>query len=127
MAQRSLEDQLDEIFSKYPDKVDAMIQEESKTIAQETVARLKATSPRRKGKYARSWKCKINPNTRNGYIVYNDVYRLTHLLENGHDIRNQFGSYDQRVPGKKHIKPAEEAGILKYDIRLRIRISRGLT
>jgi hypothetical protein len=41
-------------------------------------------------------------------VVYNRTMPgLTHLLENGHVIRNKKGDYG-RTSGKKHIKPVEE-------------------
>lgn len=77
-----------------------------KTASDKVVKRLKMTSPKRKGKYARGWKVKKEGNV---YIVYNEHPGYTHLLENGHDvIRN--GAKVGRARAIPHIKPAEEEG-----------------
>ena len=71
-------------------------------VAEDTVSNLKQTSPKKTGKYAKSWKV-----TKKGtkYIVHAKppYHRLTHLLERGHAKVN-----GGRVPGKVHIAPAEE-------------------
>lgn len=74
-----------------------------KETATETVMKLRNTSPVKTGSYAKGWKV----GTRRGsdYIVHNATdYQLTHLLENGHVIRNKKGTYG-RAPAHKHIKP----------------------
>lgn len=39
-------------------------------------------------------------------VVYNkEHYRLTHLLENGHIIKNAYGTYGRTAP-RPHVKPA---------------------
>lgn len=78
--------------------------------ARDAVSELKSTSPKRHGDYARGWSVKREP-ARGGltdFIVHNSKhYQLTHLLENGHVIRNKKGTYG-RTSGIKHIAPAEE-------------------
>lgn len=79
--------------------------------AQKTVTRLKKTSPQgegeKAGEYAKGWrKTKPEKTNRVGGVkveIYNEVYRLTHLLENGHALR-QGG----RSPAIPHIAPAQE-------------------
>ena len=47
-------------------------------------------------------------------VVYSEKhYRLTHLLENGHVIRNKYGTYG-RASAIKHIAPAAEAAEGKW-------------
>lgn len=80
--------------------------------AKESVQKLRNTSPKRSkggGAYARSWTVKAE---RHGeltdYIVHNSKhYQLTHLLENGHVIRNKKGTYGRTNP-IKHIAPVED-------------------
>lgn len=99
--------QLHKILDEYAEKVNETTDECMKDVAKSTAAELKKTSPTSRGhtKYARSWTV-----TKKGhqYIVHNKKhYRLTHLLEKGHVIKNQYGTYD-RTRAQKHIKPAEE-------------------
>jgi hypothetical protein len=44
--------------------------------------------------------------------VYNNAaWELTHLLEHGHAVANQYGEYGTKFNGQKvHIAPAEEKG-----------------
>ena len=75
-------------------------------ISKESVSKLRNTSPKKTGSYARGWATKKEGEM--DVIVHNKTdYQLTHLLENGHVIRNKKGTYG-RTSGKKHIKPVEE-------------------
>lgn len=103
--QRTIQGMLNQI----PQQVDNVIDEASKVVSKEAVNKLKASSPKGKGKksgrYAKGWSTKKVDNMT---VVYNRTdYQLTHLLENGHDIvRN--GKKVGHFNGIKHIKPVEE-------------------
>lgn len=59
------------------------------------------------GNYAKGWTYKVKK-VKDDYegVVYNETeYRLTHLLEKGHLIKNKYGSYGYTAP-RSHIKPA---------------------
>lgn len=101
-------EQLAEILEDYTETVKEVKNKVFKQTAREAVGKLKNTSPRKHGDYARSWTMKTD---RDGTVtVYNkEHYRLTHLLENGHVVRNKKGTYG-RTNGIKHIKPVEEWG-----------------
>ena len=92
--------QLAEILEDYSETVKDVRDKVFKQTAKEAVQKLK--------NYARSWTMKTD---RDGAVtVYNkEHYRLTHLLENGHVIRNKKGTYG-RTNGIKHIQPVEEWG-----------------
>lgn len=115
MAIKTVSSQIAEILNDYSDEAKSALAESAKDAAEETVKQLKSTSPGG-GKYARSWKVKDESTRTNpSYIVHNvRHYRLTHLLENGHLISNQYGSYG-REPAQKHIAPAEQMGISKFE------------
>lgn len=112
MASKSVESQLSAVLNNFLDKEEKVIEDAFKQTTKETVNKLKSTSPKRAkggGAYAASW-TKKQKRTRHGIetVVYNkEHYRLTHLLEKGHVIRNQFGTYG-RVEGDGHIKDVEE-------------------
>lgn len=65
---------------------------------------LKQTSPKNTGKYSKAWKIKKTEDTFSRYekTVYNQHYQRTHLLENGHALRN-----GGRTIAKIHIAPAQ--------------------
>lgn len=84
-------------------------------VAKETVRKLKNTSPKRNGtkhvrRYAEGWAIKrekTNTGIQDATVHNKTNYQLTHLLENGHVIRNGKGEYG-RTNGTKHIAPVEE-------------------
>lgn len=112
----------------YVQEVQDMLDEEAKSAAEATMRELKANSPKRqkgrgKGKYAKGWKVKKN---REGnlvsYIVYNSTNPgLTHPLEHGHIVRNQFGSYG-RASAIPHIGPAADEGTERFEREVKARL-----
>ena len=93
---------LDEINNEVKDSAKRNIDQTAKESAQ----KLRNTSPQKTGSYAKGWSTKREGDM--DVIVYNRTdYQLTHLLENGHVVRNKKGTYG-RVPGRKHIAPVEE-------------------
>lgn len=123
--------EMQKILDDYVETVDRAAQESAKEAAERTVNTLKKTSPKRKsgkgkGKYARGWKSKkVVQGPLVSYVVYNGQSPgLTHVLENGHVARNQYGTFG-RVRAIKHIGPAAEAGIQRFELSLRTRLNRG--
>ncbi len=102
---KSISIQMKQILDEYTDEVNDVLHEAAKTTADEAEDRLHNTSPRKTGDYAAGWEVKQEGEY--DYIVHNSTnYQLTHLLENGHVIRNKKGTYG-RAPAHKHIKPVE--------------------
>ena len=78
-----------------------------RSIAGETVKKLKSSSPKASGDYAKGWASKLafESGTDIRVQVYNRKKpQLTHLLEHGNAKAN-----GGRVEGKPHIGPAERA------------------
>ena len=104
--------QMEKILSDYDKHVQRVANSAITRIAREAVQRLKNSSPKKSGSYAQGWAIKKNGLSVHGNIVnivvHNKTdYQLTHLLENGHIIRNKYGEYGRTRP-IKHIKPVEE-------------------
>lgn len=109
----SVEQDLDKILTEYTEKVDELTDDVMKKASRGATRELKITSPKNTGDYAKDWAVKTEKGFGKSkiYIVYNRRhYMLTHLLENGHIIRNQYGTYG-RKNGDTHIKDAEQNGI----------------
>ena len=92
------------------DEVNKDVERSAKTniqgVAKESAQKLRNTSPVDTGSYASGWSVKRLGDM--DVVVHNRTdYQKTHLLENGHVIRNKKGTYG-RTHGIKHIQPVEE-------------------
>lgn len=102
-----------DILENYSVEVKRATNNSIDTVAKEAKRKLQNTSPKRTGDYAKGWALKrYKPKSYSkgviDVVVHNkDHYQLTHLLENGHVIRNAKGEYG-RTRGIKHIEPVEE-------------------
>lgn len=83
-------------------------------VAKEATQKLKSTSPKRRGKYAKGWAYKEDTGRlKGGVTIYGkkrETYALAHLLEKSHAKRGG-GRYDPEASGTVHIKPVEEWAI----------------
>ena len=113
-----------EVLSEYSQEVVEKVNISSEKVGKETVKMLKATSPKKTGKYAKSWAMKTEPEVGQPHkrIIHAKAphYRLTHLLEHGHA---KIGG--GRVEGKPHIRPAEEEVIREFTAAVEEAIKRG--
>lgn len=111
----TIKKELDDLEENTIDKVKRSVQE----AADMAVKDLKATSPKKTGKYAKSWTQKKVKETSSEkeIVVHARRYQLTHLLENGHAKRG-----GGRVAARAHIKPVEEkvSEKLENDIKRKI-------
>ncbi len=101
--------QMQDILDDYSKDVKEATNKAIEKTSKESVRKLKNTSPKKSGDYAKGWKVK-KERGRDGIAtvtVHNKLYQLTHLLENGHVVRNAKGTYG-RTNGVKHIAPVEE-------------------
>lgn len=100
------------ILSEYSKEIQEAIEEEAQKIAKKGANKLKRTSPKNTGKYAKDWTMSAEK-TYYGFqfIVHNkNHYQLTHLLENPHSLRN--GNPSKPIP---HIYPVEQEAIKEYN------------
>jgi len=116
--------QVEEVLDEYNEELDEAVNITMNAVAKEAAQKLRSTSPKKTGKYANGWV--VNSNIRSKtYTVYNKAKpSLTHLLEDGHLIRNQFGTWG-RVEGVKHIKPVEEWANTEVLQRINQRLNNG--
>lgn len=99
----SVYEQMSQILGEYGDEVKEVSRESMKEEGRDVSKKLKGVSPKKSGAYASGWGSKqLDADTT---VVYNKkMPGLTHLLENGHVIRNKKGTYG-RVAARKHIAP----------------------
>ena len=111
---KSVAEQLNEILQEYEREAFETIEQTYNQVARETVTQVKSLSPKApgSGKYARGWTAKKAMKLGGlSVVIYNRKhYRLTHLLEKGHVVRNQFGTYNRRTKAQPHISTAQEFG-----------------
>jgi hypothetical protein len=111
-------------LADYSQDVVEKVNVSSDKVGKAAVKQLKQTSPKRYGKYAKSWTMKTEkaigqPHTR---IIHAKAphYRLVHLLEHGHA---KVGG--GRVEGIPHVRPAEEEVIREFAREVEEAIERG--
>lgn len=119
MKPSQLPQAIDKILSEYVGSLYTQIGAAAEDVGRETVEMLKASSQKKSGKYARSWRLKRWENGRVIKItVYNTRYQLTHLLENGHATRDGTG----RTAAFPHIAPAEKAAAEKFERKIKLEV-----
>ena len=107
MAKQDLTVEVTKILREYADEVQEDVVKVVDKVSKEGQKRLKDNSPG-SGRYAKGWKRKrVRDRLATSYTLYNERYYLTHLLENGHVIRNAKGAFG-RAPAHPHIGPVDE-------------------
>ncbi len=98
--------QMKELLDELNEDVRKSVKDGITAVSKEAVQKLRNTSPGKTGSYSKGWSVKRMGDM--DAVVHNRTdYQLTHLLENGHVIKNKKGTYG-RTHGIKHIKPVEE-------------------
>lgn len=97
---------INKVLSLYTKNVNTTMQSVFEITARDAANKLKQSSPKDKGQYARNWAVKKEAGKA---TVYNKkpTYRLTHLLENGHDVVVNGVKVGHANP-QVHIKPVDE-------------------
>lgn len=108
-----------DILNEYSNDIQEGITEAAYKVAEDGKNKLKVTSPKRTGDYRKGWR--VDKRGGKGYVhatIYNATdWQLTHLLEQPHAIRNQYGSwgtYNPQSSGTVHIEPVEKECIQAY-------------
>ena len=117
---QSMADDIKRYMDEYSRLAASEMKEAVKTAANEAKKNVEANAPVRSGKYAKSWavkKTKENSTALELTLHSKTQYRLTHLLEFGHALRN-----GGRTEGQVHIAPAERLAeqTLETEIRKRL-------
>lgn len=100
-------------LKEYTDEVKEDVWQTAMNVSEKAVAKLKEESPKRKngGEYAGNWKRSTD---RFGIVIYNkNTYRLTHLLEKGHQLKRG-GRKIGDAPAIPHIAKVEKECIDEY-------------
>lgn len=104
-----------EILSEYTKDIQDEISEEAIRIGKDGANELKHISPKKSGKYARSWTSKAEKTFEGiNVIIHNKkAYQLTHLLEKSHLLRN--GTKSKPI---SHIYPVEQKAIKEFESKV---------
>lgn len=101
-------------LKEYTDEVKEDVWQTAMNVSEQAVVKLREESPKRKngGEYAGNWKRSTD---RFGIVIYNkNTYRLTHLLEKGHQLKRGGRKIGADVPAHPHIAKVEKECIDEY-------------
>lgn len=115
--------EINKVLDEYRDASVEVIENGVKEVTKEAVKELKSGSPKRSGKYGKDWTSRTERQTNKWAFkktVYNAKhYRLTHLLEYGHQVKPRpvHKGKLSAVPAHPHIKKVAdkaEESLVKY-------------
>lgn len=123
---------VNELLKEYGDAVFDAVSESVEEVTDEATDKLRqvnhfAPGGNPSGAYARSWVNDAVRRTRvsTAKVVHNEEhYRLTHLLENGHVIRNGTGRTFGRTGKYQHIAPVNDWAKEELPKRFRQKVSK---
>lgn len=114
-----LTQEIGEILQTFNHKVQTVVDEAAVEVGKAGAADLRRISPRRSGRYAKTWTWK---KTKKGTVyIHNDKnYRLTHLLEKGHITVKKSGKYGNksRTAAIPHISTIENEVAENFERRI---------
>lgn len=122
---------LKDLLDEYGDDVFHALVESTEEVTKASRNKLRTAGSfqNRTGRYRKGWRAEISK-TRGGCIgtVYNATdYQLTHLLENGHIVKNQYGetknpNKKKEVKGFAHISTVNDWAIEQFELALAMAI-----
>ncbi len=113
---------VNDILNEYSVDIQNSITKAAEQVAKSGADKLKSSSPKKTGKYAKGWRVKTTKSKGEvSSIIHNATdYQLTHLLEHPHLKRN-----GGLTTPKVHIKPVEESCIKQYETQVENVIKNG--
>lgn len=115
----SMASELNKLLQEYAKETSETTKDCVNTVAKKTLSKVRNTSPKKTGKYKKSWRKTVVTENANALVVsiHNEKYSLVHLLEKGHQKRG-----GGRVAAIPHVAPAEQGAIemLEKEIRSKI-------
>lgn len=101
-------DEITKALQEYTTEVEEGLEKAKEKATKDGAKALKASSPKKYGKYAKGWRAKKDGKA---WVIHNATrYQIAHLLEKGHAKRG-----GGRVSGKAHIAPVEEQVIKQFE------------
>lgn len=119
-------EELSKYLGEYGDEAVDVLQEEAEKAAKNAVKKLKSTSPKKSGKYAKGWRSQVERTPSGAKVtVYNGKKpQIAHLLEHGHATRNGTGRTYQDTPAHVHIAPVNDETQEEFIRAVESRLSR---
>lgn len=118
-------DVLSDAIKQYSDEVVKAMPDAVKEAAKAGVKALKANASGIGGsKYKNSFKSKKTKSTadQTEYKIYSTRYRVAHLLEKSHPMRNQTGRFFGMSTPHEHWRPAEETAIETLEKKIKEKV-----
>lgn len=123
-----LADRMTRILQDYGKEIDEIIDTEAKTAVKDLVKNTKRDAPVNAHSHGRHYKDQISSKTlkssthKKSYLWYvnGDRYRVAHLLNNGHALRN-----GGRYPGDQHVTRNAEIATATFEERVKEAIQNG--
>ena len=125
----SLASAVDDILKDYGDNVGLALKETIKKAGKDAAKELRATSPKRTGKYAKGWSTTttVDSSAKTEVVVHNKKeYQLAHLLEHGHAQVTKGGRTVGFVKGQPHIAQVEERVTKELETSIESILRRGV-
>ncbi|MBR2683065.1 MAG: HK97 gp10 family phage protein [Atopobiaceae bacterium] len=109
-----------DLLSAFNEELDEELKEAIHEVGSSTRSDLRSNSPRQTGAYSRSWGCDFYDKDGHHQAVVSNrkFWTLTHLLENKHKIRNQYGGpygFVESAEPEHHLQRAQERGLRRLN------------
>lgn len=118
-----LDTEIQSILTMFVHGVETAVDKAADKVGKKAVKKLKESSPEGyRSKYKKGWRVDRDGT---GIYVHNEEYRLTHLLEHGHDIVIN-GEVRGKAAPVEHIKPVEEWAQDEFPEEIKRQVEKGV-